>query len=239
MIDLVYIVGDGSKCDDLELRYSVRSMVKHLKGFRAVYIVGHLPCFLKGVIHVPCPDHFGFNKARNIYEKILAACRREDLSEKFICASDDHFLLKDFDAGTFPYFYHGTLWDTISKLSTASSYKVYVENTYKALAGANLPTVNYNLHCPIIYDKGLFSYCMARYDWTGKKGFLSKSLYANTMKMAGQLLRDLKIHTPKTKTAIYRKLKDATIFSTDEFSINADMKEVLQELYPNPSPWEK
>src|SRR5687768_13919743 len=108
-MDIVYTIGTESKCDDLELRYSIRSMVKHLHGFDRVVLVGHKPSWAKDVIHIPCNDPHVANRARNIYDKILKAAMHAEVSENFICASDDHFLLADHDAATFPFYQCGAL----------------------------------------------------------------------------------------------------------------------------------
>lgn len=238
-MDLVYVVCASSPCDDLELKYSIRSMVKHLHGFDKIFIVGHYPRFLKDAIHIPAEDPYRHNGARNIYEKILAACRHPDVSSSFICASDDYFLLKDFDANNLPFYHCGDLLHAVKNLGKDNYYKIHVENTYKILLDRGLPTMNFNIHFPIVYDKELYLRHMQQYNWEVPRGYISKSLYANTMLIPGEFMQDVKIHTPKTKPAIYRRIKDEAVFSTNEHSVNDNMKEVWQELYPESSVVEK
>ena len=54
---------------DDELRYSLRSVEKHLKNFGKVYIIGNLPSFLKDVVHIPYDD-VDRSKETNIYKNI-------------------------------------------------------------------------------------------------------------------------------------------------------------------------
>lgn len=52
-IDLVYILGSGSQWRNNELRFSLRSVQKNLKGYRNIYIVGENPGFLKNTSPKP------------------------------------------------------------------------------------------------------------------------------------------------------------------------------------------
>jgi hypothetical protein len=237
-MDLVYIVGADPHHEHIELRYSIRSMFKYLNGFDRIIIVGQLPPFFQNVIHIPFEDKHRHNADRNIYEKILAACNHPGLSENFCCCSDDYFLLKSFDLTSLPFYYCGTLEETFKKLSKENYYRSHVEATYNILSDRNLPTLNFNTHFPIVYNKQTFIDCMSRYNWETKIGYISKSLYCNSLKIPGEYMTDSKIHTPKTKTAIDRKLQKVCFFSTNEFSVNEPLKEVWQALYPESSPVE-
>ena len=237
-MDLVYLVGEDKHHDHLELRYSIRSMVKHLDKISNLIVVGECPMFLKNVIHIPVPDAHKHNGARNIYEKILAACNDPRVSKNFLSNSDDYFLNKDFAADSFPCFFDGDLEQLNSKLGYDGGYKVYVENTLSVLKERKLSVLNFNVHAPMIINKERFSMIMPAFNWTIHKGYISKSLYANAAGITGTPATDIKIYTPKTRTALQRKLKDAPFYSTNEHAINEFMKDMLQELYPEKSKWE-
>ena len=73
MTDILIPLGTGSRHDNLELRYCLRSIEKHLKGVGNIFIVGEKPEWIKNVIHIPFKDNpNNWNRARNIYDKILA-----------------------------------------------------------------------------------------------------------------------------------------------------------------------
>lgn len=237
MIDIVYLYTAGS--DITELKYSLRSLEKHLTGFRNLYIVGDDPGFIKDAIIIKHPNPHKGNRARNIYERILRACQEEGLTDYFLYNSDDIFLLKSFDAKTFPYYYCSTLPETFQKMGKDNSYRLYVESTLKALQQKELPVINFNGHSPIVYHKSLYPDIMSQYNWEAPKGYVSKSVYCNTLKIPGEFLKDIKIFTPKTKTAIIRKIEKSPMFSTDDDGMNERMKELLQELFPVASRWEK
>jgi hypothetical protein len=239
-MDLVYIVGKDPAHGHVELRYSLRSMFKYLSRIDHVFIVGERPEFLRDVIHIPAADKFKYNAGRNIYEKMATACLHRDLSSHFWCAADDHFLLAPLSQKGYPYFYLGSLWETLQKLGKESKFKPYVEATFWALHDRGLPTKNFNSHLPMIFQKNIFIELMDSFDWDLSKSYTVKGLYPNALKIPGVKISDSKFHTSKTKTAIYRQLarEKAFFFSTNEHSINEAMIEVLGELYPNPSPWE-
>ena len=238
-MDIVYTVSPSQVHDHTELRYSIRSLVKHLHCIDKIFIVGHKPEFLANTIHIPAENIKVFDPAFNIYQKVLAACLHSKLSSHFLYCSDDHFLLRDVRALEFPYYYSGNLEMAIARSTDAQSYKPHLLATLDVLTQRSLPTQHFNVHSPIVYRKDIFISLMREYDWTGKKGYVLKSLYANTLRIPGVEHVDVKIHNPKTKSAIYRKIKGHAFFSTDERALNPEMHEVLEELYPEQSPWEK
>ena len=71
MISVVYPLGTGSKWQNNELRYSLRSLSK-ISGIGDVFIVGEKPDWVRNVIHIPCKD-VPFRKEYSIYTKIMAA----------------------------------------------------------------------------------------------------------------------------------------------------------------------
>ncbi len=238
-MDLVYTYRSGSVHGDLELRYSLRSMIKHLLGIRRVIIVGDMPAGLRNIIHIPRNDPHDANPARNIYEKIRAACLYYDLSDRFIYCADDHYLLSDYYADNFPYYYKGDISDVTSRLPETHAYRAHLVNTFAALNKRDLPTKFFNLHCPVLYDKHMFLQVTNRYDWDLKKSYVSKSLYANSLKIEGVSIADeKKFHWPMTRTAIERQLAGRTFFSTDHNSLNDNMKCFLQKTFPDQSIYE-
>lgn len=237
MIDIVYLYTAGT--DTTEIKYSLRSIEKHVTGFRNLYIIGDDPGIFKDAIIINHPNQHKGNRARCIYERILRACQEEGLSDYFLYNSDDIFLLRKFEAKTFPYYYCNTLPATFQQMGKENAYRKYVESTLSALQEKQLPVINFNGHSPILYHKSLYIDIMSQYNWEAPKGYISKSIYCNTLKLEGKYLKDIKIFTPKTKTAIMRKIEKGPLFSTDEPAINARMKEVFEELYPKPSRWEK
>ena len=56
-MDIVYIIGKGSKWNNQELKYSLRSIAKYGINIGKVFIVGYKPNFVSDeVIYIPCDD---------------------------------------------------------------------------------------------------------------------------------------------------------------------------------------
>jgi hypothetical protein len=51
-LDLVYTLGTGSQWQNNEIRYSIRSIIKNLTGYRNIYIIGETPTFLTPLAQV-------------------------------------------------------------------------------------------------------------------------------------------------------------------------------------------
>lgn len=233
---IVIPLGHGSRWNNTELRYCLRSVEKHLTGYGDVFIVGEKPDWLRNVIHIPCPDYGDktYHKERNIFTKILAACADERVTDDFLFMNDDHFLLQDFEAGKFPYYYNGSLGDFM----TVTDYKHTVKNTVEITGRGAL---YYDVHSPINYDKYLFHSLLLNFDWSVKFGYCIKTLYNWKWPFSWKEpveYPDLKINETYTADNIRELLTGRPWFSIGDRAREGDMLQVLQELYPKKSIYE-
>lgn len=233
MTDIVYILGHGSKWNNNELKYSLRSVEKHLSNVGRVYLVGNAPEFISGVIAIPFKETS--HKLENIINKTLAACNHPDISENFLCFYDDHFLNSDFDADNFPHFYKGTLAEhaTIAK----GNYKKLILNTEKELSRRNQKTFSYNVHCPQPINKehykSLDGYMYGR-------NVLMKSIYGNTVfPKESEYHQDFKIFKKQSAQEYIWQLKQAKFFSISDKALCNGLYELFNILYPKPSKYER
>jgi hypothetical protein len=264
---LIPLMHDGSKYNNLELRYCLRSIEKHLKDYGNIFIVGELPEWIQKetVIHIPFEDSID-NKQRawNIYRKIIEGITfslqsiklegyfmdvKEEkimLSDNFLFVNDDHYLLTDYIAGEFPYYHRGEI-----ELGRAPNepQRIQMDNTIEALkksaqySGISKQTEpkDFDVHCPIIYNKRIFKnlFSRIRNEWP-EYGYGIKSFYCNEGNETGEQMEDLKFTQPAMKETIYRCLQDRCWFSIgDKCLTSGAMKEVLQELYGKSSIYEK
>ena len=103
-MDILYIVGEGSKHDNAELRWSLRSLAKHGRNVARVMVAGCPPAWLSGDVDcltVPDVDLPG-KKNRSIVNCVLEAVRSFDLKGDFIFACDDVFLTAPVDLDCYP-----------------------------------------------------------------------------------------------------------------------------------------
>lgn len=238
MIDVVYVLGRGSIWGDKEIRYSLRSIEKHLKEYRDVYIVGHLPNFLQGVRYISFNDPHHC-KETNIYGKVLRACQEASISDDFLFFNDDHFLISDFVAKDFPFYYKGDLRQSSKRLRYGHGYKAAIDNTYRALQNRGLPSKNFDSHCPIVYNKKFILDNLVSYDWSTKVTFILKSLYANTKLIDGERQHDCKVNSQHDIDKLKIMIRSKNVFSMGNGAIGPPMLQLLEELYPTPSRWEK
>lgn len=189
-IDLVYVVSNKSAMQDIELRYSLRSVEKHLTGVNNIWIVGYVPGFIQGVKAILAMDGTKIPDM-NMLSKISTAIENHEISNPFLLFYDDHYLLSDFQADTFPYFYQGTIQDYISKRGK-DTYGRRALNTMKHLTAKGLPIKNFDIHHPILIQKQGFKEAFKDIDLNKQYGYTIKSLYANSLRIEGTETVDAK-----------------------------------------------
>jgi hypothetical protein len=238
MTDLVYVLGAGSQWDDNELRYSLRSLHAYVTGLGKLYVVGKCPGWLTNAVHLPYPDKYAC-KERNIMEKVAYACGHPDLSQTFLHVHDDHMALAPAKALEIPNWRGRTLGQLAMAINSRNHWRDAVMNTQAALDAAGHTAWNFDLHYPILMDKTLYPEVMDRYNWSGTpRGFVVKSLYANTLGLPEIWTNDLKLTGHFNLRQLVDKIKGRPWFSLGSHRPNQAMQSLLAALYPDPSPWE-
>lgn len=229
-IDILIPLGKGSPKDNTELRYTLRAIEKHLKGYGNIYIIGEKPTCLQNAIHIPFADlFFSENKCRNIYNKIMAGCALPQLSADFLFFSDDHFLTADIEASEFPFHHKGPL--TMEGRGKEDTYGFLLKNTLQLFPGTN----NYNIHGPILYNKEKFK--ALQVPWK-PYGFGIKTVYCNTYNIEGSYYPECKISKALKADAVMEIIKDRMYFSISNRAFDGEIKKVFEMLYPKKSKWE-
>lgn len=230
MNDIIIPLGYGSKHGNIELRYALRGIERHLSNYRDIYIIGVKPDFINWdkVKHLPYPDKWP-TPDHNIAAKIHLAFQQPFISDDVLFFNDDHYLLTDFDARAFPYFYQGTLEDYIQHYGD-NGYGRRVKNTLKILKEGQLQTKYFDIHTPIVYNKTLFiKTVLPHVDYNSMKGFVIKSLYGNGCNIEGIETTDAKTqNTPGP---------DVKILSSHAF-ISQDILRFLAKTFPTKSQYE-
>lgn len=237
MIDLVIPLGKGSKWQDNELRYCLRSIEKNVRNVGKIFLVGEKPAFLNDqIIHIRQPFVSG-NPAQNIAMNVLAACKLPLLSEQFQLWNDDYFATGEIDAATYPNFYKCDLSETLAKNRT--DYRKHVHATIEVLKRQGYSTLNFDVHYPSTFEKSKMIEVIEGNNFSKPFGLILKSLYFNTTGEAGTLRRDCKQMHVKS-LADWRKLATETeLFSCFDSCIDKDFKDFLQETFPDKSSFEK
>ena len=237
MIDVFYVLGSGSKWQNNEIRYSLRTLEKYGHNVGQVYIVGQRPSFISDKIKyiraadigTPACNHWYKVKRFFIETGIKRACYM----------MDDIFFIKDVDLENYPYYCHEEL--KTYEDSWKNHYHKMVETTKMELEKENKPITNFEIHCPIIYEKDKFEALEDKFKYIKNKHrhFVGvRSYYCNMNGIEGTFCNDMKIRTPHMSNWLER-IKDSDCFSSSDDTIKMGIGDWLQKEFPNPSKYEK
>jgi hypothetical protein len=216
---------------DRELKWSVRGFRKFLKGLRSIYIIGERPRSkeVSDYIYLPFSQaSYAYEwKERSIYDKLKQACYISEVSDPFLYANDDHFLLRPVEASQFPYYHSGVKITS----TVAGSYAETIRNT-RRLLGENY--TNFDVHTPILIHKEPFISTFSHVNWKVRYGYCIKSVYMSRV-IDGREYRytdDCKlVRREMTSQEIREAIRGRELFSIGEHCMGGGMEEVLAELY--------
>ena len=225
----------GSKWDNNELRYCLRSLEKYFPDLGRVFIVTeHLPEWLTNVVHIKAKDVHTRNKDANLIDKVLLACK-SGVSPVFLRCSDDQCLLQEFDGhrvwhlGEFGREGGGKWWDRY-------------RNTCEYLEAHGKPTFFYDCHVPVPVARDVFAKVAEAAPYQEPPGMCINTLYFNFLDlpqitvMNGQKAT---IHRQADIATIRRECQNAIFLGYNNDALQGDMEQFLQERFPEPSRFEK
>lgn len=233
MINVLYVVGNGSSWRDNELRFSLRSLEKFIPDHGTVYVVGHLPSGLKGIVHIPAEDE-AKNPIVNVNSKLLLATEKLSHLDEFLLFNDDFWLTGEWQSDT--YYYDGTLEGRYSKFAVSAD-NYYLKAIKETLADVHVQSggvaKNFELHCPILFNVRLLKDVLDAGDGIGAK--LVRTLYCSTV--TGLKIQEM----PDCKLRRDWRTPDSSIacVSADDFAIRSQWaKKWFLKMYPEPSRYE-
>jgi hypothetical protein len=225
-MDFVYIVGTGSRWDNNELRYSLRSLDENAT-VDSVSVVGNTPGFLRNVTAHKMAEK-GLDKAERVARKLLAAI--EKLPEKFVLMNDDFYLLRRLDK--LPSYHHGPLRQTIRKhLVGRSNWHQRKQQALQILQAQGIAEpLDFSLHVPFPVERQKIAE-LAKMVPFWRKG-LFRSLYGN-------LFRDSleAVHMGDVKSPTVSGGNRGFYSSTGV--VRSPVRQFLAKRFPNPSRFER
>lgn len=227
MIDILYIKGVESPSKDEELRFSLRSL-KCVKDVGRVFITGKCPSFVKNVIFTPCDD-IGC-KTINHWWKVTQTILQTDISDDFVLMYDDIFFTNDVNLSDYPFYNRGRIED--HKTGTAA-YRENLKEAQRVLEKMKMPTLDYTLHIPCIYNRDRFLEMKPLY----MKYIHSpvapsvRCMYGNLFDVKTEFREDIKIRTSKDSTG------DNECFSTADDTFKCVLP-LLKEKFPEECKYE-
>jgi len=174
-MDALYVLGNSSQYNNLELRLSLRSLEQNAKDLESVFIIGEKPNWIKNVVHIPVDDVY--TRENNVFRKILTACKL-DISENFLFMNDDFYMMKPFIMADYPYFVSGE----VVCISNPSRYQEIQNKTLNKLQSNGIERVmDYRVHCPIVFNKEKFLTLESYYKESKLEnvGYSARLLYGN------------------------------------------------------------
>ncbi|MFB7496091.1 hypothetical protein ACFC09_15590 [Streptomyces sp. NPDC056161] len=149
-LDLVIPVREGGSGESL--RYALRSMAANLP-HRRVWLVGYRPPWAGGVEHIPT-HQAGNTKYKNTTAAMRAVCEHPGVSDTFIYANDDFFLMEPVES--MPVFHRGPVREVDAYYATRGngSYLRGLRETRDLLVSlGHEDPLSYELHVPLPVNK--------------------------------------------------------------------------------------
>jgi hypothetical protein len=230
--DVVYVIGNGSQVDDLELRLSLRSVEKFCPWVRNVFIVGKKPKWLSNeAIHIEERDPYGHFKDANIIHKILRACNDPRVSDDFMFCSDDQLVTREVSFEDLSPHWLREWSEEDASWYDRSPWHKNLKETLRVF-GPNAKYWQPHSWCPINKDK-FIDMCETR-RWRNSKACVVLSLYYNHINQQGD----------KAKEGVHgffnapKKEYPTMLAYSDDGIKNNEFKKELFRMFPNRSKYE-
>lgn len=188
-MDAVYVLGNGSQANNLELLCSINLLRKNCLDLRNIYVVGNNPGFVGDFEVLAANDDYKF-PWQNVYAKIKLAIKELDLSDKFILMNDDFFANEEFMAADLPYY--------------------AVKNGNGGINGIN----DFGIHAPYIIEKELFN--TLPLNIVAPKDISIRSFYSNFFRCPPTFVKDVIVREGENMPSFDEQVQGQPWFSTDD-----------------------
>ena len=250
-MDILYILGEGySRCDNNELRYSLRGIEKYGKNVDNVYVAGYCPEWLSDKVHkVPMESQYLHSsnlieKHINMFEAILYTIDNTNIGDDFLVSMDDHFYIREVDFDNYPIYAKivgGNTQLAVSK-KPPTKYGRFVLKTKEFLQSLGLPTYYFTLHRNMHVFKETVNQCRDIIATIKEKKiecepfiFLLNYRY-NKEPFEFTPIKDIKIKEVSSWNRVDPNVTE--VFSTYNFETDSELDLKIKGLYPDKSKYE-
>jgi len=220
-MDILLPLGTGSKWNNNELRYCLRSLEQNCQDLGNVIISGEKPDWIQNIIHVPAKD--AHIPTLSIWNKTLAGSKE---TKEFLFINDDYLFLKPFKAKSYPYLF--------GEVTGNSPYKRILRRTLKLCQQSGLQSFNFDVHKPMIINSAKFQQTYDYFKWhlSIDQGLVMKSCYTNLHGVKGIECQDIKLFRGHI-------IPDVDVVSISDEFIDRWFRDYCQNKWPNKSKFEK
>lgn len=230
MADLDLVVPLRETPANQQLRFALRSWVANLP-HRHLWIVGYKPTWLGGVRHIPTRQTG--TKYQNTTVAMRAACEHPEISETFLYANDDMFVMERLDA--MPVLHRGPVREVEAYYAARISglYLQGMRETRDLLVDhGHADPLSYELHVPLpVVKAGMLKALDAGRHLTVLH---KRTLFGNLEGIGGEQIADVKVlhRGPRFD-------RSTPFLSTmpDSFA-NGEVGRVIRSRFPMPSDYE-
>lgn len=234
-MELVYQLGSGSKWQDNELRYSLRSVAMHGRNVTKITLLGHKPGWVKNVHHIPLPDPYTL-RADNSWFKMKHICSGR--VEPYVLMNDDFFLLRETDFEALPSYCYGTIEDLALSYKRKSDYVTAMLASERVLKNNGLPVKNYALHLPMLVEPQKAQPVFNKF--SNQPGVSFRLVYGNIARRQPETeIPDVKICDWVSREHADNYIKDLPAFSIGDRFLTTEGKQFLNTLYPHKCQYEQ
>jgi hypothetical protein len=241
-MDLVMVLGKGSKWSNGEARLTLRSVEKNMTGIDRVVIVGEKPEWATDeVLHIPADDIFSpyVNADGNIIHKVLQVCKSRKVSNPFLYINDDELVLQPIDANDVPNYHGGDLQDKEPSFWLRSFWRTRLRRTMEALIAKGKTTYFYDWHLPMIMHKRKFKRAAKAMDWRTGVGLCIKTMYGNYVGVEGTDYREARVFQEMSYEGIKKKVANKPFMTFNDGGLTPAFFKWAMELFPEKSKYEK
>ena len=234
-----------------ELRYSLRSIERFFKFDYQVWIVGDLPDWInpESVKHIPHTRCEGMteNTLYDAITKIMLYMNHPQSAGSFIRMYDDIYLLKDVTLEQIGQYKAMYCWDRVPV--RYGTWWEQLQRTLSMVRAKGYPGWNTETHLPELFLKHRMQWIIQSYGALENR-LLTSSLYWNTFYPFSQPLmwskefaiqfynsQENEFYTSNAGN-IFEKCKGKTYLNHNASGLNDDLKDFLQQTFPNPSIFE-
>ncbi|WP_138906121.1 hypothetical protein [Streptomyces chryseus] len=228
--DIVVPVREGAVNE--QLRFALRSWAAHLPHGR-VWLVGHRPRWAAGVEHIATRQTG--TKYQNTTLAVRAACQHPGVSDAFLLANDDMFVMHPLPDGM-PVLHRGPVKAVEAHYAARASgqYLRGMRETRALLESRGHPEpLSYELHVPMPVQKTAM--LAALEEARHLDAVHKRTLYGNLAGLGGEEIQDVKI----LHRAPHGYGPNSRFLSTMPDSFTAGhVGQFIRRAFPRPSPYE-